>query len=168
MSESILTPATINRTPQGLLGFFGIKNGGENPQRFGTILQPVLDLGEWYRATNRIYARQSTNVAATGGLTYFTVPQSEAWFINDASFVTNLLTAGQTLAGAIAYVDPSGLNQVLASEPLPAATVGITYTARASRFWLMPGESLQFYTTQLVAGPIVAPLMSISYVRAPL
>lgn len=96
--------APLNIQPSGLLDFFGIKNGGQYPQRLAVDLQPVLELLRWYIAANslevgsvspafQLLAPEGTNthhIAATqpfnlSGLVtpgQLVVPQNEFWWID--------------------------------------------------------------------------------------
>lgn len=49
-----LSPPPLNIQPQGLLDWFQIKNGGQNPQYLSNQLQPTFDLVQWYFATNAV------------------------------------------------------------------------------------------------------------------
>lgn len=41
-------PSPLNRIPQGLLEFFGIKSGEWGPRELGQVLAPTIDLSHWY------------------------------------------------------------------------------------------------------------------------
>lgn len=157
----------LNKLPQGLLGFFDIKNGGRYPQSLAQQLQGTADLLAWYANTNRVYFRTGLNIAVLGQTTFFTVPDGEYWYVLHASFVTSVLGAGQTLEGVISFTDAAGIRNILLSENPGARTAGAVYQTQARDFWGGPGDTIGFYATQLAAGPIVAPIMSIAVARLP-
>lgn len=160
-----LSAPALNRIPRGLLGFLGIKNGGRNPDQLATFVQGEIALFDWYMATNRQYDRAVVSIAAGAWTTFFTVPQGQYWYVQHASFVTNILTAGQTLETVIAIQDAPGLRQFNLSEPLGSRTVGAVYAASARNFWLNPGEALGLYTVQNAAPPFLNTAMTIAYCR---
>lgn len=163
----ILTPPTLNKIPQGLLGFLGIKSGGRYPDSLGSQLVPVADLLLWYANTNREYVRTGINVAALAQTTFFTVPNGEYWYVQNASFVTSALTAGQTFAGKICSTDAAGLRTLIWSDDVPARTAGEVFATHTDGFFLQPGDTLGIYTTQLAAGPIVTPILAVAFSRLP-
>lgn len=162
-----LTAPTLNRIPQGLLGFFGIKNGGRYPEQLSTTLVGVADLLQWYAETNRVYFRTGVNVAALGQTTFFTVPAGEYWYVLHASFVTSALGAGQTLEAAISFTDAAGIRNIVVGDMPGSRTTGAVFMAQARDFWTGPGDTIGVYTNQLAAGPIVAPILSIAVARLP-
>ena len=75
-------PAGLNAFPPGLLSFFGIKNGGRNPEDLGTILAPTLELRDWYLAQQWQRVQLSSgNVNAIGFFGITSVPPAEWWMI---------------------------------------------------------------------------------------
>lgn len=57
--------APLNRQPNGLLDFFGIKNGGENPLELGRVLLPQLDTLPFYEmGAGAVTGTVSGNLAA--------------------------------------------------------------------------------------------------------
>lgn len=100
-------PAPLNRQPEGLLDFLGIKNAGRYPQTLGEQLTPVWDLQNWYLQFNSdlVFSRLITFPAATGAVNEaaygigpttpialptpvlpndVTVPQNEYWLLLEA------------------------------------------------------------------------------------
>lgn len=150
----MITNPSINRIPQGLLGFLGIKNGGRYPQELSPTLAPVVDLFDHYSNTNREYQTASVAVAALGQTNFHTVPVGQWWYCCHASLFTATIGAGAAYAGVLCMIDASGLVTTMLSSVSPAAGPGAVYTAQARQFWLGPGESLGVYTTGLTAGPI--------------
>lgn len=63
-------PSPINVDLRGYLDFFGLKNGGSNPQMPAAVLAPTMDLQRWYmesRAQVYTFSRQNFFVASGGG-----------------------------------------------------------------------------------------------------
>lgn len=86
----------INRIPQGLLSFFGLKSLGKNPEVLLDELRGVIDLKEWYLRTNAEQIRFTQQIVA-GGLHpvsdphiatgELVVPAGEWWYIHAATLV---------------------------------------------------------------------------------
>jgi len=150
----VISPPSINRVPQGLLGFLGIKNGGQYPSALSNTLAPTFDLGECYANTNREYQTASIAVNALGQTNFHTAPIGQYWWVQHASLFTATIGAGAAYAGVLCMIDASGLVTTMLSTVTPAAGPGAVYTSQARDFWLLPGESLGVYTTGLTLGPI--------------
>jgi len=89
--------APINVGLQGYLDFFGLKNGGRNPQVPAEYLQPTMDLQQWYAESRAIdYFWGSNPIAVNTGVgnitptvvtpiltvaTGFVVPSTELWIL---------------------------------------------------------------------------------------
>lgn len=99
----------IQVLPRGLLGFLQLKNMGQNPSEFPDLLQPVLEMREWYYETNAITQVASGLAlvpAATtvGNLILLVVPNGQAWAVLDADCI--LVTgAGQVIDYRIMFLD---------------------------------------------------------------
>lgn len=163
MSSVPLAPPRINRNPEGLLGFFGIKNGGHNPEEFAPQLSASVELFDWYLETNRRYVRTGVNLTALGFQAFYTVPIGEWWYVSNASLLSGTLGAGQTLEAIVAMQDASATRQLGLSEMPGSRTVGAVFATAAGGFWLSPGDQLGVYTVQLAAGPIVSPILTVAY-----
>lgn len=100
----------IQSQPQGLLGFLQLKNLGQNPSELPDVLQPVLELRDWYLQTNsEIVSGTDAAIAAVGVSNNLIVPQGEYWFVHDVGLLIQL-AAGATWRGAICYRNgPAGL-----------------------------------------------------------
>lgn len=160
-----LSPPTLNRIPNGLLGFLGIKNGGSNPAQLSQVLGAGFELFDWYVQTNREYFRTGINLAALGQTTFFTVPNGEWWFVCHASLVTSALGAGQTLQAGISFTDASGVRTIMVGNPPPSRTVGQVFACDSRDFWMGPGDTIGPYVTEIAAGPIVAPVLTLAVAR---
>jgi len=166
VSLTPLSPPRLNKIPNGLLGFLGIKNGGHNPEELAPQLSAGFELFHWYTQTNREFFRTAINLTALGQTTFFTVPAGEWWYVLHASLVTSVLGAGQTLQAAIGFTDAPGLRTIIVQNPPPSRTVGQVFTCNASGFWVGPGDTIGPYVTELAAGPIVSPVFTLSVARA--
>jgi hypothetical protein len=71
----------INKQPNGLLGFLGIKNGGRSPDALIPGLSVSWDVHQLYLAQDALYDVQSGTITATGGTSVWTVPAGEVWFV---------------------------------------------------------------------------------------
>jgi hypothetical protein len=83
-------PGQINRVPDGIAGFLGIKNFGRMPESLNDTLAGTWDLSTWYLNANVSYQQSSlNNIAAPGPTIVFTVPQNEIWWVSNYSLYTN-------------------------------------------------------------------------------
>lgn len=103
-----LPPPPINRHPNGLLDFFGIKNGGRNPQYLLPSLSPTIDLLQHYAQANAIntayvYAPAASVgggfLAGLDGVTDVVVPPTEMWLIAAMEMEISILPGNSTLLG---------------------------------------------------------------------
>jgi hypothetical protein len=151
----MLTPPTINKSPGGLLGFLGLKNGGRNPSQFGELVAPTWDLSPLYLYTNTEYTETLPSAAAIGYVPAFTVPNGEFWYVHEYGVYSAVLGAGQSVTWALAMRDPGGSIVV---NLTPAATVTVVGTRGVLGTLLdralSPGTTLGLYVTQLAAGPV--------------
>jgi len=151
--------ASINKLPFGLLGFLGLKNGGQNPSDLSNILSPVIDLADLYYGTNKQLFRVQANVTAIGFNALATVPNDEVWYVIGAACNSNaVLGAGVSLRGAMAYaaIDGAAFNVVPLGE-YASMTVGeVWYSAAVlgRPLVLAPGSQLGVYCTFIAAGPV--------------
>ena len=102
-----LSPAVISKLPLGLLGFFGIKNGGQYPQSIVPAISPVLDLSGLLAANYN----EKLAVPCTAALGFVTgnvlasglpavVPAAELWWVSAVSLQT-FTGAGDSFTGAL-------------------------------------------------------------------
>lgn len=158
-----LTPAVISKLPLGLLGFFGIKNGGQYPQTVGNVILPQLDMGEMLAAN--YHERLGTNIAVAAiGFTALNVvatglpavvPQAELWHVMNATAIT--FTG---IGDAITYVptvrnsqsgSASNYHRALAYEITQAASLNrqTPCTFDNGSRWLVPGDQLGLWVSAL-------------------
>ncbi len=154
-------PASINKVPAGLLGFLGIKNGGENPTQLESQLRTSVDLWPLYQAGYGEIVSAAINVAAAGfpvGGAPFTVPDNQYWWCFEYSIQSNTaLGAGQVLQSVPGYVIPSaGANLFFGvGPPSNRATTGLFMSASNSeQFILPPGALLAQNAVEVAAGPV--------------
>lgn len=161
----------INRLPTGLLGFLGIKNGGEYPKTLGTELVPTINLAPWYLQANVIALRFTpVSVSAIGFNSLAQIPNDQAWAVVSAKMNSNAaLGAGVTLKGfmAAAINDNFGVSNVAPLAGYFNATVGEVWVS--AQFYpqpiiLQPGTQLGAYVTNIAAGPVSC-AMEIWYAR---
>lgn len=135
-------PPPLQRPPTGLLGFFGIKNGGKNPGSLGDVLLPTFRTREIYEASNFQFFNQRTFLGGVPAFIFnLTVPQGELWHV---LFYNVLVTtfAGDAFSGYVGYRDtPTSLTGPMS----PSITLGANSAASTfvpQDLWLTSGESL--------------------------
>lgn len=103
----------------GLLGFFQLKNNGLNPVEMPEVLQPVLELREWYWETNHEFANNVVTDPTAGGTTQLsmgiTVPPGENWALLDYSVACSL-GANQVIKAALGVNMPVTVGFVTLSD----------------------------------------------------
>lgn len=156
-----LPPPPLGKLPLGLLGFLAIKNGGKYPQTLAEWLQPTWDLERLYRATNAttIVEPATQNVAAVGFQGFssgnLTVPAGEVWLIDELTFITGNLGAGQALQFAPALNDPTTGATLLLGDWSLLGTTGDRLAARADHpIVALSGTFLGIQVSRITAGPI--------------
>lgn len=103
----------IQVIPPGLLGFLQLKNAGTNPREFPEVLQPVMELREWYLqafARNHTVIDSVTVGAASDGFAIFPTlitGDSVAWWVQHFSIRAEL-SAGSNAKIKPAYDNPVG------------------------------------------------------------
>lgn len=151
-----MTPTPINRLPNGLLGFLGIKNGGRYPDQMGTTLAPTWDLSDLYLGTNVEVATNGPNATGTNFVGHHTVPQGQIWYVFEFGVFSTVLIAGQALRGSIAVLDSGQTVTVPATAYAgPAAAPNERFCCTLDRpIILLGGDTIGFLCTTLTAGPI--------------
>lgn len=102
--------SAINRQPQGLLGFLGIKNGGRNPEALSPVLAPTWDLHELYLYGNDEWDYATGSFAAVGYVPLFTPPTGEAWYVLSCGVWTDTLAAGETIRYQMAVANAANVD----------------------------------------------------------
>ena len=145
----------INRLPLGVLGFLGIKNGGEYPKQLSNVLLPTWDLERLYLNTNSETNATVVSIAAIGAQAFLTVPVGELWVVLLSSAATGTLGAGQTIELGLQTTDAAGLVTIATSPMSGPRTVGQRCAVnQADPIVLAPGSTWGINCTQLVAGPV--------------
>lgn len=151
-------PAPLNVQPTGLLGFFGIKNGGEYPRELSPILQGTFDLIGLYEVGSPIVSGQLTGNVA-GGVVLFgpagaTTTPGDAWHFQSAYIYVNASTAGARAGFNLGLYYANGTFVALTDFAFAQVGVGSAQTGVAMRdFWVPPGASLAYNCFDLGATP---------------
>jgi hypothetical protein len=89
--SSSLPPPSVQTPPQGLLGFLGIKNGGQFPSPLMPGVQAQIDLLRFYFEMASEPAGDDLIAVPAGGNTTFStfliVPPRKAWIVTNINFV---------------------------------------------------------------------------------
>ena len=147
-----LSPAVVSKVPAGLLGFFGIKNGGQYPQSVVPTIAPVLDLAGILAANyNENFSVPciaalgfvTGNVLATG--LPAVVPASELWWVsalsqNSFTGVGDAMTWSVEARGTQAG-SASVWHRCLSNEFTQAASLNRILPAEGG-VWLQPGDTI--------------------------
>lgn len=151
----------INAVPSGLLALLGIQNGGRYPEWMPNVLQPVIDLTDWYLTTEmEVQAPAANAVNALGNFDVtagsLRVPNNELWYVVGYSVATNgAIAAGQACRFRASWqpAGAGGFNALVGPSVTVAATeLGRTQTLQS--FWAGPGSGFAGVLEQLTAGPI--------------
>lgn len=154
----------IQAQPPGLLSLLGIKNAGRFPDDFGTVLQPTLDLQEWYfqqQLQDFQFASAAQVAGAVGFLSVATVNNLQWLYFDTLTVEANTLTAGDFTAFAPAWRPPSTTITYTPGETIfsrsPAPTVASRAIASARAFWVPPSSQVGLHISQLqlAAGNLV-------------
>lgn len=149
-------PTPINKLPDGLLGFLGIKNGGQAPAALPPILSPTIDLTGWYLRSYLTRAKLTAGPPAVGSISQVgvtAVPAGETWYVHRFSASVNI-PAGDAIRFSI------GLSQAQGFAPDDYESLAVNQTstgltgsaalewtvASCGDFWLRPGEQLAIMT----------------------
>lgn len=136
----------ISRIPAGLLGFLGIKNGGEYPQEIAKILAPTWELRELYLEYGAQLGGATGSVNAAGYLAVATCPPGEVWCLHDIGCSFDV-GAAEAWNGSLCRSSTSGGTTVpiSASSSVPASTRVVTIAPHVP-VYLTPGENLGLLT----------------------
>lgn len=138
--------SAISRIPAGLLGFLGIKNGGQYPQRLTQDLVGVWNLREQYLEYGAQLGGAVGGVSVAGYGVTVAPPAGEVWCLHDigCSFTVG---AGETWTGALCRSQTSGGTTVPISPGLtvPASSSGVL-VANHVPVYLCPGDNLGLIT----------------------
>lgn len=152
-----LNPRGLSKLPLGLLGFFGIKNGGEYPQVIANFHQPTLDMSGLLQAAYPERHVVSVSAGFVAGFVQGTivatglpavVPAAETWMLWADSF--GIFTgAGDAFLGGPAIKSfqtgtGSSWTRMLRDPTTQAASLTTLYTTivQSPPIWLSPGDQL--------------------------
>lgn len=102
-----LTPPTINRIPIGLLDYFGLKSGGENPHSVDANISPSIDLLDWYtKPLQQVIFWNTAGMNAVGATSGLGAPGYDAFdgtgvVRQDRLFIVTRISAAYTAVGAV-------------------------------------------------------------------
>jgi hypothetical protein len=176
-----LDPPPLNLQPSGLLGLFGIKNGGRYPQHLLAELAPQVELLRWYVTANarRYYGQVTPAVTSAwalqtigslepepilGSSTVLAVPTGEVWVLSDWS--ATVIHAASGDRGEVAFAVQRG-SPNYSSRLLPSTITGtlrdqfdtvagsITHSGVRPLEFLYPGERLVFVLQRFLSGTLV-------------
>lgn len=154
-------PPPLTAIPKGLLGFLGIKNGGQYPQNLVNVLSPTWDLRDHYVESYAAeFLQGPINLAAgttSGDLSFGTtigfVPQTELAYVTDYSARCDL--AGLGAVTGTPAVFKNGL--AFGVGPTITFAAGSLASWRADRpFWMTPGAALGVIVNLKVVGDALA------------
>lgn len=186
-------PAPINVELRGYLDFFGLKNGGMNPQMPAAFLQPAMDLQRWYMEGRVLELTLSAaTIVATGAPTVlnFTstgpinlvvggvlqVPQNEVWVVLPGSRLQWTFTNVVGSSFDASYSFRTGAGSAVLDFPPMGDLIGFTTSEAHTRagartmtelYWLNPGCLVQFHHmgALVAAGQTIAIGASLRIVR---
>jgi len=174
-----VSSAPISLIPGGLLGFFQIKNGGQNPAELGKVIAPVMDALNWYADYNCVEELQGQRSHITAEIgdfsatTALTPPVGQWWLVRGVQmywpvnatdiFVQRLIVARNNNGTRypIRQSETGGLAAGLAAPGGAGGRLTYCQVSIPGPFIMVPGdEIMQSVQDILVAAP------SLSYFRA--
>lgn len=149
--------APLNKIPNGLLSFLGIKNGGRNPYVLGEQLAPTWDLAQWYMAGTYEYGVSNSNIAGVG-LEVFgpaSINDGDTWYVHAGGLAVDTTGAGASIAFNLGIADALGNFVPLNDIEYSAATswIGRSYPRG---FLLGPGEVMAANVAGIAGAPLNA------------
>jgi len=149
--------APLNKIPNGLLSFLGIKNGGRNPQTLADALLPSWDLAQWYMAGTYEYGVANANIAAVGLVQFgpANINDGDTWYVHAGGVAVDCTAGGASIAFNLGISDATGNFVPLNDIEYSAATswVGRSYPRG---FLLGPGEVLAANVAGIAGAPLNA------------
>jgi hypothetical protein len=172
-------PSPINVELRGYLDFFGLKNGGQNPQQPAGFLQPTMELQRWYLESRSLEVQFSTATAVNisgfiqmpstvptnlGNGTGMFVPQNEIWVLLPGTTVFWTMATNSAAQGVdLTFATRGPGNLVTPMLPLGdrvgftdsnAGIIRVGERVLKEPYWLEPGHELTIYSTGgIVGGP---------------
>lgn len=124
----------LTARPEGLLSTLGIQSGGRYPQHLLSDLQPVYELGPWYREYNGTFRSGTVdwqNTQKGEEATLFQVPDGEIWIVNRLNVFWEKVVNNQMGAVVFRQNNAGGTRLVLA-EAQSTNTAATTMHAYAN------------------------------------
>lgn len=162
MTQLGLTPPVMSKLPIGLLGFLGIKNGGQYPQTLGNVLLPQIELLDMIASNYRVPSIFVSNPVAIGftpqtlNAVAVVVPPGELWYLMSAS-VSVFTGVGDSITCSSVIRSPQTAsagtsNRVMSPIITQAANLsthhpGILVGGR----WLCPGDAMNTHVSAIVS-----------------
>lgn len=167
-----LTPPVINRVPRGLLDYFGLKNGGENPHAILADISPGFDVLDWFTEPDlEVYygtgshnaVGNTTGLSASGRAFGGSAVVARDWMFVCRRAAVYIQGGGATVTSYRASI--GGLRMPLnvtgltptryATGTTEAWTSGDYYSVvfvPDRPVWLRPGESIYAQTERIAGG----------------
>lgn len=165
----------------GFLGLLQLKNLGQNPRDLGNMVQPTMEMLQWYLQPQAI-ALSSQGTAAIGSGTTGQVissapndrvPGREWWYVHNVLATVSGLAAGDTLGLAVCSIKDfiTGGIPTIHGDVFRQPVSGVTTrpAAFARDFWLSPGTGLGAWITEAdIAGSNISLHMRFTITRLPI
>jgi hypothetical protein len=137
-------PGGINRVPDGVAGFLGIKNFGRMPDSLNETLAGTWDLARWYLNGSAIYGQTTGGAVVAGSLATFIVPTNEVWYVTNYSVTVQMNAASSSRSSLVRFQNAGLVNfSVIGGFFNCAALELIGYGIQSDQeFLLAPGEVL--------------------------
>lgn len=157
----MLTPPVVNKIPYGLLNYFGIQSGGENPHSIDANISPSVDVWTFYNWRDRQCALGSANFSAVGStvavpVSAFAPVFASSGFVN-SGFAVQVHRIGLVLTNPAGVTAMAGAIKVerqlnnaatglfglaLAQTPTIAGAIATTATWQGDDLILRNGERI--------------------------
>lgn len=141
-------PGQINRIPDGILGFLGVKNFGRAPDQLSSVLAGTWDLRDWYLNTNVSWQASSLTAIALGGSLVFTAPQNEIWWVTNLSLFHNAAAASGNVAAICRFGQRTADQVIMGASGRVGALQGNQFGIEQP-FVLGAGETLGYSCAEL-------------------
>lgn len=154
----------MSKLPLGLLGFFGIKNGGAYPQQLGNVLVPQMDLIDLlavnYRE-NRVFQANTIATGFLGALDAVTVlpavvPNGEVWYLSawSAAVFTGVGDAISASLVVRSLQSGSANGTTRALSPLITQAASLTteqLCPNGGTRWFYPGDTFGAFVSSITS-----------------
>jgi hypothetical protein len=152
------TLGPIQIIPPGLTGLLQLKQTGKLPNSLSQLVNPVVELRDWYLTARRVdeialQLNASTFLATTGGQGFqamttplMVVPQTQIWWVEEYTIDAVIATAADTIRMCCTLLIQNNTGVVSHQQLGPDVADTVTARARvvscrADRgFWAFPGD----------------------------